>query len=745
MNIFERARFLMFGDLPKSALRPGAQDPLARIIISALGLGRQPLWTPKRYDQLSEAGYQNCMTVYACVNQITRAAAGIEWREYDGEKEVANPAVIPLLRRPNENEAKRAFVTKHFGYMLLSGNSFLIAGRIGSAPPLALWLARPDRMKVLPGTGGQKVRGYRYTVAGLEQDFDFGQVLHTRLFHPTNDFYGLSPLEVASNGIDVVNMSAEWNMRVLQNDMRPPGALSTEGSLTPDQFATLKKMMQEEWAGFENAGVPLLLEGGLKWVSFAFTPKELDWLNSTKVTKRDIAAVFNIDPCLVGDAEYATYANKQEARKGLYLETVLPLMEEFRDDLNLWLSPMFGEKRWIDINRDKIEALQEEREKKFTYLENCSFMRLNEKRTAVGLEPVGKEGEVILIPIGKIPLELAAEGNEPDDGADQDPDEDDNEKARRFEREVERQTREAKTLNGLSQSLSRLLSSPYEVGPDGHLRLPARKSFWADPERKKRLWHVFEARVKAREKTFEQIAKAYIRAQAEGVRQRASRLGSLSSLYGADIFSVKDEAKRYGKTFWAWYIDHFIRAGNAGMTASKGELFDDAEFKAMARKDDPGKPDSWVFHLTQEQEDELRRMVFESGTRVSETTLEIINDMIRQANAESWTVADFAGRLADKLADFGPWRSRMWARTESAKVDNWGQVEGYKQTEFVERKGWGSSFTPESRDAHMAADGTEVPVDGTFSVDGDELRYPGDPRGKAGNVINCLCFTYPVV
>jgi hypothetical protein len=32
-----------------------------------------------------------------------------------------------------------------------------------------------------------------------------------------------------------------------------------------------------------------------------------------------------------------------------------------------------------------------------------------------------------------------------------------------------------------------------------------------------------------------------------------------------------------------------------------------------------------------------------------------------------------------------------------------------------------------------------VPIDEPFIVSGEELMYPGDPSGSAGNVINCRC------
>lgn len=699
----------------------GIDNPLARVIL--FGLGRTALWTPADYTALSKAGYENCVTLYACVNYICRAAAGIEWTATVGKKDAPDHPILKLLGRPNDAEGRRAFIFRSFASLLISGNRYILAGRIGQQPPLALWCPRPDLMTIVPGgSRGQIIDHYEYGKMPDPPRIDPSLILHSKLFHPTENFYGLSPLSVASHAVDISNMANEWNMRLLQNDMRPPGALSTDGALTDPQYERLKTMMKTEWQGYENAGQPMLLEGGLKWVNFMLTAKEMDWLNTTKVTKRDICTVYNLDPCLVGDSEYATYSNKVEARKGAYEDVIIPFMDEFCDDLNAWLSPMFGQGVVLAINKDKIPALQESREKQYTYLQGTWWLRVDELRKLTGQDPVGgKEGETIFVPLGKIPLEDALAGSEPAPDVEDEPEDPDDQDDPDDDQDVD---------------------GAGEAKPKA---LPLAKSFWTAPERKERLWKSFEGRVKTREKSFEQIAKAYIKAQAEAVSQRAGRLGSLAGLYGTDIFSVKDEAKRYSKAFLAWYVDHFIRAGNAGMRASKGELFDDAEFKGLAWKDDPKKPTSWVFTMTEELEAELKDMIFNSGTKVGETTLEVINTMIRTANVENWSVGKFAQEIGDKVADFGPWRARLWARTESAKVDNFGQNEGYKETEFVEKKGWMCSFVPDSRETHKAADGQEVALDDDFIVGGEALAYPGDPKGSPENVCNELCSTYPVV
>jgi uncharacterized protein with gpF-like domain len=149
--------------------------------------------------------------------------------------------------------------------------------------------------------------------------------------------------------------------------------------------------------------------------------------------------------------------------------------------------------------------------------------------------------------------------------------------------------------------------------------------------------------------------------------------------------------------------------------------------------------------MTPEQAEELRRMVFESGTAVNKTALTKIQKALVNAQVNDQTINEFASELYDEIEDFTEWRARMWARTESAKVDNFGQLEGYKDAEFVTRKGWMCSFVPDSRDAHMDVDGEEVGIDEDFIVGGEAMAYPGDPKASPGNVVNCLCSMYPVV
>lgn len=83
-------------------------------------------------------------------------------------------------------------------------------------------------------------------------------------------------------------------------------------------------------------------------------------------------------------------------------------------------------------------------------------------------------------------------------------------------------------------------------------------------------------------------------------------------------------------------------------------------------------------------------------------------------------------------------RVRAAARTAAtANVNRWVEVEVARTGGAYKR--WVTMHDDRVREGHSLADGQEVPLGSPFVVDGEFLQYPGDPRGSAGNVVNCRC------
>lgn len=87
-------------------------------------------------------------------------------------------------------------------------------------------------------------------------------------------------------------------------------------------------------------------------------------------------------------------------------------------------------------------------------------------------------------------------------------------------------------------------------------------------------------------------------------------------------------------------------------------------------------------------------------------------------------------------------RANVIARTETNRAWNAGVLAAaqYYQpptTRWV--KVWDADLDGHERPAHRRADGQVRGLTDTFQVGGEDLRFPGDPAGRADNVINCRC------
>jgi phage portal protein BeeE len=199
---------------------------------------------------------------------------------------------------------------------------------------------------------------------------------------------------------------------LLKNDGRAPGAFVLEKPIPPPMLDKIVADLQKRFSGSPNAGAPMVLTEGTKWVPYATPPKEMDWHGMRRMSNLKIASTLGVPGELIGDAENKTFANYSEARKSFYQETVLPDMDEERDDLNNFLVPQFGDGLFLDYDRDQIEALQEDQTALWLRVDNDRTLSVNEKRQLKGYDEV-PNGDVILVDASMMPLEQAVAPPEP--------------------------------------------------------------------------------------------------------------------------------------------------------------------------------------------------------------------------------------------------------------------------------------------------------------------------------------------
>jgi HK97 family phage portal protein len=171
--------------------------------------------------------------------------------------------------------------------LLLHGNAYIQLVEALGVPEL--FGLQPERVSIEHDERGwpqayvYKV-GRRSTRIGRRDLLERVQLIHIKALNPLQEQTGLGCVETASAAASIHNRASRWNKALLDNAARPSGALSYEppdgATLSTAQFDRLRDEIDRQFSGSQNAGRPLLLEGGLRWQSLGLKPTDMDFVAS---------------------------------------------------------------------------------------------------------------------------------------------------------------------------------------------------------------------------------------------------------------------------------------------------------------------------------------------------------------------------------------------------------------------------------------------------------------------------------
>lgn len=354
----------------------------------------KPIWTDRNYIHLAEESYVKNVIANRCISIITKSASSvpIKIRNKKTKQVIEEHKILNLLKKPNPSSNKNIFFETIYSHKLIAGNIYIRMIKNNQNIPQELYILRPDRITILAGNTDIPL-AYKYKFNSTETIFKVDQltgesdILHIKNFNPINDWYGLSQVEPASYSIDQHNEASKWNQAILQNGAKPSGALivKNDNFLTNDQFTRLKEQLNNEFSGSENAGKPMLLEGGLDWKEISLSPKEMDFLEMKHSTARDIALSFGVPSQLIGIPGDNTYSNMSEARLFLWEQTILPNIDIILSSLNNWLTPLFDSNIELFYDKNDIIPLSVRKENFWNIVNNSNFLTSEEKKKILNI------------------------------------------------------------------------------------------------------------------------------------------------------------------------------------------------------------------------------------------------------------------------------------------------------------------------------------------------------------------------
>lgn len=665
------------------------QSAVNQIITQFIPMGSHGISARSRIspEQMAEEGYAQAGIVFACVNEIATAVAGVPWqlkrRVGDDVEEVFQHPLIDILRRPNESQGQSAFFEEFAAHYFIWGNTFMEIASGETGPPRYLYNLRRDRVSIKPNTLS-RVGGYIYKVNGRKIEFDAEEVLHFKSFNPTDDWFGMSPLQPGGLAVDSYKNQLVWNLSLTKNDGVPSVIFNYEEEIEAETKEKMEADLLAKFGGPTNKGRAMVSSGGKMDIkTLGFNARELDFVNSMSQTALQVCQIYNMPPELVGLTP-ATYQNRKEARKALYTEVVIPFLDRLKSELNNFLVPKFeqGGKIFLDYNKSGIEALAEDQEALWERVNNSKELTINEKRNLKGFDD-HDDGDVIFVQASEIPL---ADALDPFGGEELKPD-----KPKAFE--------------------------DFDFDEEESVEQKIRN------KRRVEVLQVARMRKKYITQTQKKINRLFLK-EAEIVVNSFKQFGIDA------IDAAVDSTNREWEETIAQNMLGIMKA--FGDRALKQIKFNSEELETKDLIDDRFSIQSRIW---------ARKQAGDEITRISETTKKKVRKELTESVVAGEPVDVAAERVFKTYKGFTVTRSRVIALTETVSAQNQGGLEAMRALDFPVKKIWlWSGITGENeRSTHRAMDGKAINENDQFNVDGDLMDAPGDPTASAENRVNCQC------
>lgn len=376
-------------------------------------------------QQLTE-GYLKNVIVYRCIKEITDAAGNIGIDVFKGGEQAGDKdPLATFLAKPNKNYSWRRFVKATLTDYLYSGNCYIVAydginGQQVTVPPTKLpaelELYAPFEMEVEGTRYNQTAFKFNPEMDGekrfpIDAITGLSRILHFKSVNPQDPRYGVSPLQPGAFNVDIHNHGSQWNLSLLRNSAAPSGIFTSDQAIGDNEFSRLQQEVKDHYAGANNSGKTMILDGGLKYQQMGLSPKDMDFISSLDTAARNIASAFGVPFPLV-IPEGSTYNNVKDARVALYENTVIPLLAEFLQELSRWFSLMLKQQYEIRLNLESVSALEDKRAVAFERMGKAvggGLITINEAREELGYEPITGAADQLLVPSSLVPADALSE------------------------------------------------------------------------------------------------------------------------------------------------------------------------------------------------------------------------------------------------------------------------------------------------------------------------------------------------
>jgi HK97 family phage portal protein len=365
-----------------------------------------PLNFSNDFIQQINSGYSENTDVYSIIKKIIDISKSIPWivekQLSNGNwKELSDTTLHELIDSPNETKGYtwNDIEEQTLLFLLVTGNTYLKGNTQFNSSLI-------EELDILPTQSVNILnRNSSFFMPELEYQFNFGssngiyrgnEIYHIKFYNPNLErfYYGLSPIQVAANVVQVGNERWIADASILGN--KGISGMITDKSqlpMTPDEADVVDEATRNRIGGAHKFGQILTVNKDLNYIPIGMSSADLELLKKGVVTTRTLCNVLGLDSSLFNDPENKTYNQRKEAEKAMFTNCIIPLSDKMGEAYTSYLCKNHFPGQKVRMRQDfsKVECLQENLKEKADILMNMrsrGIYTANEVREKMGMDKI---------------------------------------------------------------------------------------------------------------------------------------------------------------------------------------------------------------------------------------------------------------------------------------------------------------------------------------------------------------------
>lgn len=283
-----------------------------------------------------ESGWR-LTAVYSCIYVLGSSIGQLPLavlRKRDGRIEagIDHPAHHLLHDAPNDWQTSYKWRETAMAHVLGWGNSYsrLVRSRRGELTAIE---------RLMPSETALSKVGGRWVYSSMDEDghplaVAPEDMLHVRALGRDGRI-GVSPIMQHAEAIGLGLAAQRYGKQFFDGGGRPTGLITPKGDLSDNAWTRLKGFWPAAVARLRSSdNKTLLLPADLDFKSLSIEPEAAQFIETRKLSRSEVAAIFNLPAHMINDLDRATFSNISEQAIQFVRHTIMPWVQNWEQELN---------------------------------------------------------------------------------------------------------------------------------------------------------------------------------------------------------------------------------------------------------------------------------------------------------------------------------------------------------------------------------------------------------------------------